>query len=73
MTRAVRIALLGALVAGMAALPGCGRKAPNLPPADSTYPRTYPAPPAAQAVPPVAPRPAPPTVDDRRRVTAPPS
>lgn len=41
-----RLVLLGILATtGLAVgLSGCGRKAPNLPPEDSTYPRVYPTP-----------------------------
>lgn len=54
-------------------LTGCGRKAPNLPPDDSTYPRTYPAPqtPGAASPSPTPDRPAPETRDERRRRAAP--
>lgn len=73
MSGRARIALSAALVSCLAVLPGCGRKAPNLPPADSAYPRTYPAPHSPETAPPATAPPNAPTVDERRRVTAPPS
>ncbi|MBB4285000.1 hypothetical protein [Roseospira goensis] len=73
MTGARRTAAL-ALGLGFAlalVLGGCGRKAPNLPPADSTYPRTYPAPTTPEAAPPASTLPAPTLRDERRRRTGP--
>ncbi|WP_299441067.1 hypothetical protein [uncultured Rhodospira sp.] len=72
--RAHRVAWLGGVAIALAiGLTACGRKAPNLPPEDSTYPRSYPAPvtpetaPRAPTLPPPAPR------DEDRRRSAPPS
>ncbi|KAA5607505.1 hypothetical protein F1188_01705 [Roseospira marina] len=57
----------------LALLGGCGRKAPNLPPADSTYPRSYPAPASPEMAPPASTLAPPTRQEERRRVTGPPA
>jgi len=71
---AARLVIAGLAVSlSVAALAGCGRKAPNLPPENSTYPRVYPAPTSPGAGPPASTLAPPSNIDEGRRVTAPPS